>query len=699
MMGRMTVAPHLDPANPFAAASELPYGLPDFSAITVAHYAPAIRAGIAAERAEVDAIAANPEPPTIENTIEALERSGALLHRALTVFYNVSSADSSDELDAIEEELTPELSAHQDYVAMEPRLFAKVSTIAEQIDAGELEVDPATEYLVREMLRDFRRSGVALPEAEQEELRSINARLAELGAKFGRILLAATNEAAVLIDDVADLEGLPEDAVAAAAQAAADAGHAGGYLIELQLPTQQGVLAQLARRDVRARVHEASVTRGLTPGEHDTRPVLLEIVALRAKRARLLGYDHHAAYIAEDGTARTTDAIMGMFEPLAPKAVANAKREAADLQRAVDADTPGEQLRACDWAYYAEQVRRERYSLDDSLLRPYLELTTVLEKGVFAAATALFGVTFERRADLLGYHPDVRVWEVFDGDGRGMGLFLGDFYTRPSKRGGAWMNNLVDQSTLLGELPVVVNNLNIPKPPPGEPTLLAWDEVITMFHEFGHALHGLFSAVRLPSQSGTEVPRDFVEYPSQVNEMWAWEPSLLAEYAVHHKTGEPMPTEWVETLIASRLFNEGFGTTEYLAAALLDQAWHQLAPEDVPASPADVEAFEREALERLGLDFAPVPPRYRTSYFNHIFAGGYSAGYYSYLWSEVLDADTVQWFEENGGLRRENGDAFRAHVLSIGGSQDPVAAFSAMRGRAPSIDPLLARRGLAGETA
>jgi peptidyl-dipeptidase Dcp len=355
---------------------------------------------------------------------------------------------------------------------------------------------------------------------------------------------------------------------------------------------------------------------------------------------------------------------------------------------------PGATLEAWDWAYYAEQVRKETRALDDALLRPYLELDRVLHEGVFRAAHELYGLSFTERTDLVGYHPDARVFEVQDADGSGLGLFVGDFWTRDSKRGGAWMNNLVDQSAMLAESPVVVNNLNIPKPAPGEPSLLTWDEVITMFHEFGHALHGLFSAVRYPSQSGTEVPRDFVEYPSQVNEMWAWEPSILRAYAVHHQTGEPMPQQWIDTLIAARQDGEGFATTEYLAAALLDQAWYQLAPEDVPTDVAQVEPFEAAALAAAGVDFAPVPPRYRTTYFNHVFGGGYSAGYYSYIWSEVLDADTVTWFGENGGLTRANGDTFRARLLSRGGSVDPMEAFRDLRGRDPEIAPLLARRGL-----
>lgn len=693
MMAGMTT-PTLDADNPFAAPSSLPYGLPDFAAIREEHHRPALLAGMAEQRAEVEAIAASTDAPTVENTLDALERSGRLLHRAAIVFFNQSSADSTPALEALEEEVAPLLAAHSDAIYLDRRLFARLEALRAAAEAGDLELAPDTAWLLHRQHTQFVRAGVRLDDAAQARLRELNAEITRLETVFGRQLLAETNDSAVLVTDEAELAGLPEDARAAAAEAAARRGHEGAWLIDLILPTQQPALAQLTDRALRERLHTASVRRGGRGGANDTRATLLSLVRLRAERARLLGYPHHAAYIAEDATAKTPEAVADILARLAPAAVANARAEAADLEEALRRDVPGATLEAWDWAYYAEQVRKERRSLDDSSLRPYLELDRVLHDGVFRAAGELYGLTFTERADLVGYHPDVRVFEVTDADGSGLGLFLGDYWTRDSKRGGAWMNNLVDQSTLLGEAPVVVNNLNIPKPPAGQPTLLTWDEVITLFHEFGHALHGLFSAVRYPSQSGTDVPRDFVEYPSQVNEMWAWEPSVLRAYAVHHVTGEPMPQEWVDTLIAARQDGEGFATTEYLAAALLDQAWYRLAPEDVPTDVAEVEAFEAAALEAAGIAFAPVPPRYRTTYFNHVFGGGYSAGYYSYIWSEVLDADTVTWFEENGGLRRENGDAFRARLLSRGGSVDPMQAFRDLRGRDPEIAPLLARRGL-----
>ncbi|QAY70850.1 M3 family metallopeptidase [Xylanimonas protaetiae] len=670
----------------FDEPSTLPYELPDYATLRPEDLEPAILAGMAAHRAEIDAVVADPSAPTVANTLEAIERSGRALHRALTVFYNQLSADATPFLEDLDERLAPQLAAHQDAILMDRALVARLSAL----EGTDLEADQA--WLLRRRLVDARRAGVALSDDDQATLRDLNGRLTTLESQFGRKLLAGANAASVLVTSEDELDGLADDA-REGARAAAEARGQDGWLLEMQLPTHQNVVAALSDRDVRERVQSASEARGADGSEHDTREVLLEIVRLRAERARLLGYAHHAAYVAEDGTAKTPEAVAAMLARLAPPAVANAKAEAADLTAALQADHPGEELRASDWSFYAERVRKERYALDDAALRPYLELEKVLHDGVFKAANLLFGLRFEERPDLRGYHPDVRVWEVFDGEA-GLGLFLGDFYTRESKRGGAWMNNLVDQNHLLGQQPVVVNNLNIVKPPAGRPTLLVWDEVITLFHEFGHALHGLLSDVRYPSQSGTEVPRDFVEYPSQVNEMWAWEPEILESYAVHHETGEPMPRTWVDTMLASRQLGEGFATTEYLAAALLDQAWHRLAPEQVPTSVDDVVPFEEAALAAAGVDFAPVPPRYRTTYYNHIFGSGYSAAYYSYIFSEVLDADTVRWYEEHGGLTRENGEAFRRTLLARGGSQDPLQSFRELRGRDSDITALLERRGL-----
>nr|WP_240675247.1 M3 family metallopeptidase [Cellulomonas endophytica] len=693
-----TPARALDPANPFAAPSVLPYGLPDYRAVRTEHYRPAVLAGMAQHRAEVEAIAARADAPTVENTLEALERAGAVLRRTLHAFFNQTSSDGTPDLEALQLELAPRLAEHEDAIDLDPRVFARVDALRAAHAEGRLALEPDTAWLLERTRTRLVRAGARLGAAEQVRLRELNTAISEHSTAFERTLQAASNAAAVLLTDEAETAGLPAGAKAAAAQAAAGRGHAGGWLLELILPSQQPALAWLEDRSVRERLWRATAGRGLN-GEHDTRGHALALVALRAERAQLLGYEHHADYVAQDATAGSAAAVAEMLARVTPAAVANGHAEAAPLQEALERDVPGATLEPWDWAYYAERVGAERGSVTDAQTRPYLELDRVLHDGVLAAAHRLYGLSFTERTDLVGYHPDVRVFEVFDADGTGLGLFLGDWFTRETKRGGAWMNALVDQSRLLDERPVVVNNLNIPKPPPGEPALLTWDEVITMFHEFGHALHGLLSAVRWPSQSGTSVPRDFVEYPSQVNEMWAWEPDVLRSFAVHHATGEPMPAEWVDTLLAARQDGEGYATTTYLAAALLDQAWHRLTPDQVPTDVRDVERFEADALARAGLTVHAIPTRYRTSYFAHIFAGGYAAGYYSYIWSEVLDADTVEWFRENGGLRRENGDTFRARLLSRGGSQDPLASFRELRGRDASIDPLLVRRGLTGAAA
>ncbi|MGH8823705.1 MAG: M3 family metallopeptidase, partial [Jiangellaceae bacterium] len=552
-----------------------------------------------------------------------------------------------------------------------------------------LGLDPESLWLLERYHTDFVRAGARLTPADQDRLRALNEELSTLAARFQQQLLADTNASAVVVEDAGALDGLSKDTVAAAAEAAHARGLDGSHVLSLVLPTDQPALASLTDRALRERVFRASVNRGRNGNAHDTSAVLLRMAALRAERARLLGYTDHAAYVVADETARTTDAVSSMLERLTPAAVANVRAEADDLQ-AVLGD--GVRLRAWDWAYCAEQVRRERYDIDAARIRPYLELERVLRDGVFAAAGALYGLQFTERHDLPRFHVDVRVFEVSEEDGSPLGLYLADFYARESKRGGAWMNSFVEQSELLGTHPVVVNTFNITRPADGEPTLLTFDDVRTMFHEFSHALHGLFSSVRYPRFSGTNVPSDFVEYPSQVNEMWALWPEVIARYAVHHRTGEPMPQDLVDRILAARRFNQGFVTTEYLAAALLDQAWHRLEADD---EPGNVEAFETAALEKAGVALDTVPPRYRSTYFAHIFAGGYSAGYYSYIWSEVLDADTVEWFVENGGLHRENGDRFRRELLSKGGSVDPMTAFRTFRGRDPRIEPLLERRGLA----
>ncbi len=682
----------LDPANPLAQASKLPYELPDYDAVRDEHYQPAVEAGMAAQLAELAAIAANPEPATVANVIEAWEASGELFTRAVNAFYTKQPADTNDVLDAADAALAPQLAAHADAIFLDGALYERVAALDARVRAGEVELDPQSAYWLERRLLDFVRAGVNLPEADQERLRALNHRIAELQSAFGREALAGMNAAAVLVTDPAELDGLSEAEIEGAAERAAATGRE-GWLVELDNTSGQRPLDVLRHRGLRERLHRASVGRGLG-GAHDTRPIIVEVARLRAERATLLGFETHAAYVAADGCARTGEAVWQLLTRLAPAAVANARAEAAEMAELWERLEPGAGLQPWDWQYVAEQLRTERYALDASLLRPYLELERVLHDGVFAAANGLFGITFTERTDLRGYNPEVRLFDVAEADGTPIGLFVADFHTRPGKQGGAWMNNLVDQNHLLGQLPVVCNNSNLVKPPAGQPTLMTWDDVITLFHEFGHALHGLLSDTRYRSQSGTETPRDFVEYPSQVNEMWAVDPQLLRRYAVHHATGEPMPAEWVETLRGSTLFQQGFKTTEYLGAALLDQVWHSTPLAELPTEPEQVEEFERAALASVGLDFELVPPRYRSGYFRHIFEGGYDAAYYAYLWSEVLDADTAAFITASGGLTRDNGERYRRRLLARGGSIDPMESFRDYRGQDPDLTHLLTRRGL-----
>ena len=675
--------------NPFFSRSELPYELPPFGVIGEEHYLPAFERGMAEQLDEIAAITGNPEPPTVENTIVALERSGQALTRVSAVFFNQTSSDTNPEVQRIEADIAPKLAAHADTIHLDFALFERITAVYEARDS--LGLDAETRRLVERYHTDFVRAGAQLDAPAQDRLRGINEELSALSTTFEQNLLADTNELAIVLDDVAELDGLSEDAIGAAAEAARARGLDGKYVLELRLPTGQPALAALTDRAVRERVMRASRSRGSRGNAYDNSKVAVRMAGLRAERARLLGYPDHATYVLADRTAKAPAALDPMLSQLVPAAVANARAEARELQAAIDGEGAGFELQPWDWARYSERARKARFDVDAADLRPYFELESVLHDGVFFAATKLYGLTFTARPDLVTYHPDARAYEVFDADGSPMGLFIADFYARASKRGGAWMNSFVEQSHLLGTKPVVVNNLNIPKPPAGEPALLTFDEVNTAFHEFGHALHGLFSNVTYPRFSGTSVSRDFVEYPSQVNEMWAVWTEVLRTYARHYRTREPMPGDLLDRLLASQQWGEGFRTTEYLAAALLDQAWHRLSPDDLPD---DVAAFEAQALERAGVAFAPVPPRYSSTYFAHIFAGGYGAGYYSYIWSEVLDADSVEWFKENGGLLRENGDWFRSTLLSRGGSMDEMEQFRTFRGRDPKIESLLERRGL-----
>jgi len=679
--------------NPFYQDSSLYMQFPAFDKISNSDYAPAFKKGMAENLVEINAIANNPEPATFENTMLAMEKGGQILSRVSSVFFALSSANTNDDIKALRSDIAPKLSAHSDEILLNPKLFNRVKTIYEQLPT--LKLDAESQRLVKERYKDFIGAGAQLSDQDKETLKALNRELATLTTQFSQNVLEEVNSKAIVVDDVSELAGLSDTQIASAAQAAKARNLEGKYVLPLLNTSQQPSMSSLENRKLRERILNVSQGRGSSGGDYDNRELVSKVFKLRAERAQLLGYANHAAYQLVSQTAKTTDAVNQRLSTLAPAAVANANKEAADLQAIISKQGGDFDLAAWDWDFYTEKLRAERYNFDASQLKPYLEMENVLVNGVFYAAEQVFGLTFKERPDLPTYHPDVKVWEVFDADGTTLALFVQDFYARESKRGGAWMNAYVSQSRLMGTKPVVANHLNVPKPPQGEPTLLTWDEVTTMFHEFGHALHGMFSDVNYPSFSGTSVPRDFVEYPSQVNEMWADWPEVLSNYAKHYKTGEAMPRELLDKVFASSKFNQGYATTEYLAASLLDQAWHQLTPEQVPAAD-EVLDFETKALEKAGVQLSHVPPRYRTNYFSHIL-GGYSAGYYSYIWSEVLDADSVEWFKENGGMKRENGDHFRKTLLSRGGSEDAMTIFKTFRGAEPNIQPLLERKGLTGK--
>ncbi|MEN4903069.1 M3 family metallopeptidase [Luteimonas sp. TWI1437] len=682
--------------NPLFVESTLDLRYPRFDLIQDAHFGPAFDAGMAENLREIEAIANNPEPPTFDNTIVALEKSGELLSRARRIFGNLNGTDTNDTRKQIDADYAPKFAAHRDAIMLNPKLFARVDTLYKNV--GSLGLDAEGQRLVERYHTMFVRAGANLSDAQKEQMRRINAESAKLSTTFSQNVLNEVNDSAVVVDTVAELDGMSEAQIAAAAEAAKSRGLDGKYVITLLNTTGQPPLPQINNRALRERIHKASVARGSRGNQYDNTGVIAQILKLRAERANLMGYPNQAAFILEDSTAGTVEAVNGMLGQLAPAAVANAKREAAELQAMIDREQaakgePTFQLEPWDWAYYSEKVRQDKYSFDDAQLKPYLEMKNVLENGVFFAATKLYGITFKERTDLPKYHPDTWTYDVFNEDGSQLAIFIYDPYARPSKRGGAWMNSYVSQSELDGTLTVTANHQNIPKPQAGQPTLLTWDEVTTMFHEFGHALHGMFSDVKYPFFSGTSVPRDFVEFPSQVNEMWADWPEVLANYAKDYRTGAPMPAELLAKVQAAAKFNQGFATTEYLGSAMLDQYLHQLPADQLPEA-SEVMATEAAALKAAGLDYPPVPPRYRTPYFSHI-NGGYAAGYYAYIWSEVLDANTVQWIEQNGGLTRANGDRFRSTLLSRGGSKDAKQLFLDFTGHEPQIEPLLIKRGLA----
>ena len=676
--------------NPFYEESPLYLNYPRFDRIQDAHYLPAFERGMEEELEEIEAIVNQPDQPSFDNTILALELTGQLLDRVARVFYAISSAHTNDEIRALEQQLAPRLAGHEDNILLNPDLFERVGIIYEQRD--DLALEPESMRLLEKYYTEFVRGGAALSVPEQQHMKELNAEIASFETLYSQNILSEVNDLAVIVDTEEELTGLDQALITAAREEAVARDLDGKYVLPLLNTSSQPALASLQNRALREIIHSISLSRGSRGGDFDNTEVLSNVLRLRAERAQLLGYDNHAHFILEDRTAQTVAAVNNRLAELTTPALANVNREAVDLQQMISDDGQDFELASWDWDFYTEKLRLARYDFDAKELRPYFELNNVLLKGVFFAAEQLYGITFKEQISLPVYQEDVRVFEVYDTTGTTLAIFVADFYARPTKRGGAWMNSYVSQSNLLNTRPIVANHLNITKPLEGEVTLLTFDEVTTMFHEFGHALHGMFSAVEYPYFSGTSVPRDFVEYPSQVNEMWAIWPEVLANYAIHYETGQSMPQELLEKVLSTQTFNQGFETTEYLAASILDQALHQLNPDEIPVGDEIME-FERSTFEGAGIVLDSVPPRYRSTYFNHIM-GGYHAGYYSYIWSEVLDADSVDWFKENGGLTRENGDHFRQTLLSRGGADDAMTLFRKFRGRDPDITPLLERRGL-----
>lgn len=688
----LTACGETDPMknNPFSEPGTLPLEAPDFDLINDEHFLPAYREGMRIEIEEIGQIAANPEPPTFENTIVAMERTGEMLTRVRRVFSNLTSAHTNDRLQQIQAELAPELAAHSDNIMLNSALFERVKTLYDNRE--ELGLNAASLKLLEDTHRNFIRAGAELTAEQQTRMREINERISSLTTRFQENLLAINRERAVIIDDETLLDGMTPGRIASAREAAASRGHEGKYLLSITNTTRVPVLSSLNNRDVRRQVWEASAYRGIgQDGGIDNRPLILELVRLRAERADLLGYADFAAYAIEPQTAGTPGNVLEMLTGLIPDLLTNSAAEAALITEMMRGDGIEGDVQPWDWEYYAEKVRKEQYDIDEAEVRPYFELNRVVEDGVFFTMNRLFGIRFEERNDLPVYHPDVRVFDVYDEDGSQIGLFYADFFSRDSKRGGAWMNSFVLQSQLLEQKPVIVNVLNIPPPAEGEPALISFDNVTTLFHEMGHGVHGLLSDVTYPSQAGTSVPRDFVEFPSTFQEDWAVHPEVLRNYAIHHETGEQIPQELLDRVIAARGFNQGFDTQEYLASALLDMEWHMLGTDEVPE---DVLAFEAEALGKYDLDNPAIPPRYKSPYFSHVFSGGYSANYYAYIWSEILAADAFRYLQDQGGLTRENGDLYRRYILSRGGTRDAMDMYREFRGEEPDVTYLLQRRGL-----
>ena len=680
--------------NPLLVASTLPFGAPMFDKIKDSDYLPAFEAGMKQHLAEMRKIADNPEPATFENTIEAQERTGETLNRVARIFFGLVQADTNPERQKIQEEIAPKLAAHQDEIALDPKLFARVKSVYDA--RATLNLDPEQLRLVERDYQEMVRAGAQLSDADKDVMRKLNVEETTLSTEFHTKLVAAAAAGAVQVDDKGKLEGLSEGDIDSAAADAKARKLDGKWLLALQNTTQQPVLASLKDRELRARVLEASENRTERGDANDTRKIIQRLAQLRAQKAKLLGFDTYAAYSLADQMAITPDKALKLLSDTVPAATAKARGEIAKMQAVIDrqaaeAKTPGFKLAASDWDFYAEQVRKAEFDLDESQIKPYFELDNVLQNGVFYAATQMYGITFKQRTDLPTYHADMKVYEVFDKDGSSMALFYTDYFKRDSKSGGAWMDVFVEQDGLTGAKPVVYNVCNFTKPAAGQPALLSFDDVTTLFHEFGHALHGMFSKVKYPSIAGTSTSRDFVEFPSQFNEHWASDPKVFANYAKHYQTGEPMPQALVDKIKKAGTFNSGYATTEYLSAALLDLAWHTL-PADAPLQ--DVDSFEAEALKKFKVDLAEVPPRYRSSYFDHIWGGGYSAGYYAYFWSEVLDDDAFEWFKEHGGMTAENGQIFRDKILSRGNTVDLATLYRDFRGKDPSVEPLLENRGL-----
>lgn len=676
--------------NPFAQPSPLAFHAPAFDKVRVEHYQPAFMAGMKQQLQEVAAIAEQPDAATFENTIAAFEKTGALLTRVQSVFGNMTAAHTSKDLQNIQKELAPLLAAHSDNILLNRGLFGRIEQLYESRDS--LQLDGEQQEVLRQHYEDGVRAGAKLSEDQQNRIRSLNEQLSTLQTQFEDNLLAVTKERSVVVADKTQLDGMSAADIAAAEETAKERGHAGKYVIEITNTTRVPILSSLNNRDLRERVWKASAFRALgQDGGIDNRALVLEIALLRAERAKLLGFDSHAAYKLGDQMAKTPEAARKMLTDLVPGVVARVKEEAADLEQMMKQLGADHDLAPWDWEYYSEKVREAKFQVDESQVKPYFEVNTVLEKGVFFTMNKLFGVTFTERKDLPVYHPEVKVFNVNNSDGSQIGLFYVDFFKRDSKRGGAWMSSFVDQSTLLDEMPVIVNVLNNARPPEGEPGLISFDNVSTMFHEMGHGVHGLFSDVTYPSVSGTATPRDFVEFPSTFEEDWAIQPEILSNYARHHETGEPIPQELLQKVIKASKFNQGFETLEYLSAAILDLEWHTLTADEIPD---DIEAFETSTLKKYGIDIPAVPPRYRSAFFAHIWGGGYSASYYAYIWSEVLAADAFAYMQANGGPTLENGARFRKEVLSRGSSRDPMESYKAFRGSEPTVDALLIRRGL-----